>query len=430
MKKLFALLISVMLCFCFVACTTTPVNKSEISSVLTESETSSFASSDSATTSSEPTSSKSNSTSSKSNSTSSKNTSTSSKTTVSSNETSSKGNPSKPVTSGTSSITIPNELMSGIVSRPSVKEEDKVSPITTSSKATTSSAPVSKVTPLLYSVTGENGTTVYLFGSIHVGKKNMYPLPDYVLNAFNLSDSLAVECYAESLDEEAAYQLAQAMLYTDGTKVSNHITSGLYSAAKSIMLKNTDGYAENIDTLDYFKAIYWSSIIDGMTTEKVGFESQYGIDNNLIEMAVNENKRIIEIESVLEQYQMLGSFSEDLQEQLLYASAYNYLYPTDYRLSLTATYDAWCNGDYEKLREHCTMETEGSTDEETALLTEYNTKMSINRDKKMTEFVVEKLKGNSDIFVCVGSAHIVGENAIVDQLKDLGYTVTQITKDN
>ena len=76
------------------------------------------------------------------------------------------------------------------------------------------------------------------------------------------------------------------------------------------------------------------------------------------------------------------------------------------------------------------METEGSTDEETALLTEYNTKMSVNRDKKMTEFVVEKLKGDKDIFVCVGAAHIVGENAVVDQLKDLGYTVTQITKDN
>jgi len=133
---------------------------------------------------------------------------------------------------------------------------------------------------------------------------------------------------------------------------------------------------------------------------------------------------------MLGHYQLLASFSDKLQEQLLYSSVYNYLYTTDYRVSLTATYDAWCNGDYKKLREYCTMQTQGRNDEETAILTEYNTKLSVDRDKKMTDFVVKSLKGDKDIFVCVGAAHIVGENAIVDQLKDLGYTVTQITKES
>ena len=63
---------------------------------------------------------------------------------------------------------------------------------TATTEATT--APVSKgSTPLLYKATSENGGEVWLFGSIHVGNDDMYPLPDYVNNAYNEADSLAVE---------------------------------------------------------------------------------------------------------------------------------------------------------------------------------------------------------------------------------------------
>ena len=55
---------------------------------------------------------------------------------------------------------------------------------TATTEATT--APVSKgSTPLLYKATSENGGEVCLFGSIHVGNDDMYPLPDYVNNAYN-----------------------------------------------------------------------------------------------------------------------------------------------------------------------------------------------------------------------------------------------------
>ncbi|MBQ7799967.1 MAG: TraB/GumN family protein [Oscillospiraceae bacterium] len=427
MKKLFALLISVMLCFCFVACTTTPANKSEVSSVITESETSSFASSDSDETSSEPTSSKSNST-----STSSKNNSTSSKVSVSSGDTNSNKTPSRPAASGTSSIKIPIEHWPGFKNNSGVKEEDKVTPIVSSgvsvSSNSGSSEPVSRVTPLLYKVTGENGTNVYLFGSIHVGKKDMYPLPDYVLDAYNSADSLAVECDPDNIDDKTAEELAEMMIITNGYTLRYYIGSTLYDEVKSIVAKEKImGWQWYYD---YYKPTLWISEIEGYLYKKANLDSKYGIDSNLISKARSEKKEVIEIESVIEQYKMLNSFSSGLKNQLLYSAVYNYHYHTVPVREITDLYDSWCSGNYEKLREHCTADTQGSTEEETKLLTEYNTKMSVNRDKKMTDFVVESLKGDKDIFVCVGAAHIVGENAVVDQLKDLGYTVTQVTKES
>ena len=57
--------------------------------------------------------------------------------------------------------------------------------------------------PLLYRVTDEDGHTVYLLGTIHIGREDMYPLSDAVWTAYHASDVLAVEidmvAYAGSL---------------------------------------------------------------------------------------------------------------------------------------------------------------------------------------------------------------------------------------
>ena len=147
MKKILALVLSVMLCFCFVACSGEQKEQTpQISSAVTESETSSFESSDSADESSEASASGQSSTSSKGNSTTSKNTTTSSKASVDSDKRSSKKSSSKNDSSSNSSVvSIPNELLAGIVSRPTVKEEDKVTLVETSSK-TASVAPSEKIT--------------------------------------------------------------------------------------------------------------------------------------------------------------------------------------------------------------------------------------------------------------------------------------------
>jgi uncharacterized protein YbaP (TraB family) len=41
----------------------------------------------------------------------------------------------------------------------------------------------------------------------------------------------------------------------------------------------------------------------------------------------------------------------------------------------------------------------------------------------MTEYAEEALKSGKEIFICVGAAHVVGEGAMAEQLRDLGYTV-------
>ena len=409
MKKLFALLISVMLCFCFVACTTTPVNKSEVSSVITESETSSFSSSDSATTSSEPTSSKSNST-----STSSKNNSTSSKVSVSSGDTNSKASTSSHI----ASVSIPSNLRPVISSKPST---DKVS--STVLGGTQEDSQNSTITPLLYSVKGQNGATIYLFGSIHVGSMKMYPFPSYLISAIMGSDSVAVEYNLLQVEDSAATSALLKVMYKDGRTIKNDLTDQVYSSAKSILQRHKL-YDPNFD---YYQPVVWSNLIDSIVTASASYSAEIGIDVAVIDMALYDKKEIIEIESIESQYEVMSSLSVPLQDYLLRNSINNYKSYNPFK-ETEDLIDVWCKGDYESLRKLSGVNADGQSPTTKALLEEYHTKMQTNRDKKMTDFVVESLKGDKDIFVCVGTAHVVGENGIIDQLKDLGYTVTQITK--
>ena len=41
----------------------------------------------------------------------------------------------------------------------------------------------------------------------------------------------------------------------------------------------------------------------------------------------------------------------------------------------------------------------------------------------MTDYAVDALASGEEIFICVGAAHVVGDGAIADNLRELGYTV-------
>ena len=69
---------------------------------------------------------------------------------------------------------------------------------------------------------------------------------------------------------------------------------------------------------------------------------------------------------------------------------------------------------------------EGATTEEKAYYEEYVEKMITERDKIMADGIKSYLKSGETVFVAVGLAHVIGENGIVDQLREAGYTVTSV----
>lgn len=280
-------------------------------------------------------------------------------------------------------------------------------------------------TPLLYKVTDDAGNTAWLFGSIHVGRDSYYPLPDYVLNAFDGSDCLAVEfdLIAYEQDLKAQMMLLQSMVYTDGTTIADHLPEDLYNDAVEVMM---DIGIYNA-LLDYYVPMVWYSFIDSAMYEKLGADSQLGIDRYVLNRAKKADMPILDVESAEFQMEMLLNFSEELQIFLLEQTVMSAKNLDAAKENLDAMMDLWASGDEEAFAEYVAG-TGGVTEDQRAFYEEFNKAMIVDRNESMADFVEEALASGDEVFVCVGAAHVVGEGALADLMAQRGYTVERITE--
>lgn len=283
-----------------------------------------------------------------------------------------------------------------------------------------------KITPALYKVTDNEGHVIWLFGSIHVGRENFYPLPSYVMDAFNSSDAAAFEfdLVAAENDYSAQINMAMALMYKDGSTIKDHVSEEVYQAAVEI-LKENNMYSS---VLDMYMPIMWSSSIDMFVTEKSGLDSNLGIDRHLLNLSKENGKEILEVESMEYQTDMMANFSGGLQELLLEVSVGTYKNYVESVSELYALVEAWESGDEGKITAILYEEAEFESEEEKALYEEYNNALIVERNKNMTVYAENALKSGKEVFICVGAAHIVGEGAIAENLRELGYTVELINK--
>lgn len=276
-------------------------------------------------------------------------------------------------------------------------------------------------TPLLYKVTDSDGSVVWLFGSIHIGREDFYPLPDYVTAAFESSDALAVEVDVVAFETDLQGQMAalQKLVYTDGTTIKDHVSEETYNSAVEI-LKDSGMY--NV-MMDYYMPTMWMSLIENSTYDKIGADAELGIDRYLIELANERDKEIREIESAEFQYGMLSGFSEELKVYLLEGAVEEYSDLDAAKDEYFNMMDLWALGDEQGFSEYLKGESEVEDPEEAILYEEFYDAMFTERNDGMTEYAENALSADEEVFICVGAAHVVGDGAMAEQLRALGYTV-------
>ena len=294
--------------------------------------------------------------------------------------------------------------------------------------------PGKKPTPLFYHVTGKDGQEMWLLGTIHIGDARTAYLPKEIYDAFAASDALAIECnndlFEEQVKEDDALQekLSEVYYYTDGATLESVLGEELYEAALKYM-KASGNYNMNAP---YMKPFAWeSALTDFYTRQAYSLMRSKGVESRLIALAEEQNKSILEVESVLFQLEMMGNFSSDLQVYMLMS-----ILKTDFtesREELLELYDLWCAGDEAALRKAVStkVDTATMTDEEKAeyeqykhLIDEYNKAMNGDRNKGMLEVAKSYLESDQVVFYAVGLAHLLSEDGgLVDALRAAGYTV-------
>lgn len=298
--------------------------------------------------------------------------------------------------------------------------------------------PEEKASPLFYHVTGKDGQEMWLLGTIHVGDNRTGFLPQEIYDAFTSSDALALEIDSEAFDkaleedEKLQETVSAFYYYSDGSTTADHLEETLYETAVKHM-KASGNY--NMNT-PYMKLSAWTTAIENFYL-RLGhmLTSEQGVEERLTTLAKEQEKEIREVESNLDQIELLNGWSDELQlvmlEELLEQSMEEY-WQNSHEL-----YELWCTGDEAALSETLSdaVDTSEMTDEELAeynallpLIEEYNKAMSYDRNDAMLEVAIEYLESGDIVFYAVGLAHLLNDaNGLVQALRDAGYTVELVS---
>lgn len=252
----------------------------------------------------------------------------------------------------------------------------------------------------------KGNSTVYMYGSIHIGNKDLYPLEKTVEDAFDSADVVVGEIDITNMDIDQG--IVADFLYSNGETALDHLSE----EGKRKLDEVCEELDYNYKFLIKFKPWYVGSILSSYQMKKAGYDSKYGLDMYFFNKA-KDKKETDELEGADFQFNLLNSFSDEEQEKYFIMSMGNI---KETKESLDLLFDIYKKGD-----EAAMLEALGEDDKSS----NYYQQMILERNKNMTLKIEEYLNTEKTYFVVAGLAHFIGDDGIVQMLKDKGYTVTR-----
>jgi uncharacterized protein YbaP (TraB family) len=262
----------------------------------------------------------------------------------------------------------------------------------------------------MWEVSSDKGK-VYLLGSIHLAKKDLYPLPAVIDSAFNSSNALAVEMDVKNVNPADVLKYA---FYQDTNTLKSNIKPEIYEKLGKMFAKY------NIPETYYRKFKPWFAVISVTSLELVstGYEEQYGIDIHFINEAKKQKKKVLELESFEEQMNMLDKDMQPYQDMFI---NYSLLDLDSTSEQVDSMFVAWKSGDTTMMGRLANSEVDKYP--EFKPITEI---MVDKRNVRMTAKIEKWMEEGGTYFVIAGAAHMIGENGIINLLKKTGrYRVEQ-----
>jgi len=255
--------------------------------------------------------------------------------------------------------------------------------------------------------------TVYVLGSIHFFKKEAYPLHQKIENAFDQSEVLVVEANVNDIAKLDIEKLVESAMYPDPETLERHVSAETYG----LIRKETGRLGIPLELINRQKPWFLALLLESLELLKLGFDPNYGIDKYFLSRAA-EKKKIVELESLDYQIDLLSKFSDQEQELFL---LYTVKDLRVLRQELDRLTQAWISGDAKGME---SIMTRGFV-EDSRMSSVYE-KLILERNRSMASKIEEFLRNKGIYFAVVGAAHLVGNRGIIEILKGKGYLVEQL----
>jgi len=261
-------------------------------------------------------------------------------------------------------------------------------------------------------------TRVFLLGTIHVGSRDLYPLPAAVESAYSAASALALE--ADLSTEANIAAVGTRFVYAPPDNLEWHIPPSLFRQAVDTL----DRYGLPPDMGRAMKPHMLSMALMLFEAGRIGLDASLGLDLHLARRAHADGKRVVELESVAMQADLLEGLSAPAQMAML-ESTVSGIRDGSLLRDLAALMDAWKRGDADRLHDIAEREFSrlpGPVGQELVQ------RLYAERNVAMAAQVAAMLSARDVVLVAVGAGHMTGPGGIVNLLRERGYEVVPRTE--
>ena len=275
-------------------------------------------------------------------------------------------------------------------------------------------SPAAVVNPAMWKVQGVHGT-VYLFGSVHVMKKDVPWETPKVKKAFESSSVLYTEI--ADLGDDAMKQMQPTVMklgIDPAHPLSGKLTkSDLDLLDKAIKQMGMAGESA-VEPMQPWLVYLTLSVLPMV---QAGYDPSSGIDRVLQDQAKAAGKPVKGFETSEEQIHFLADFPQSEQVALLHETLIEL--PTSAAKTNEMVAD-WERGDVDKI---AAME----NDDLKAKHPELYQKLLVGRNEAIAETLVKLLKdpATNTVFVAVGAAHLAGPDGLQAMIAKSGFTAVR-----
>jgi len=278
-------------------------------------------------------------------------------------------------------------------------------------------APAAKATPpvpLLWKVTGQGDSRVYLLGSFHLLRAQDYPLAADVDQAFAASKRVVFELSPQDMQSpQLTQKMLQAAVRTDGTELKRDLDPATWTKLQAYATANNLPLAQLQGMKPWFVGL---TITLGQFT-KMGLDPNLGLDRHFMQRAATAGKPTSGLEDIDTQVGVLSGMSAAEQQQMV-AEALDQADKAD--AEGRKLHDAWRRGDDKLLWTSMAAQMRG---EYPQLYKRINTERNDAWVPKLQQYLQA---GQGGTLVVVGTLHLLGDDGVVDKLKAKGFKVERV----
>jgi uncharacterized protein len=256
--------------------------------------------------------------------------------------------------------------------------------------------------------------TVYLFGTIHVGKRDFYPLPDAVEKA--LADAKKIVVEADISKTDGLDNISKLIMYEAPDTLEKKIPSALFARLKTQLTK----FKIPVEGAKTMKPFMIGALLSVNEFTRLGYDMNFGVDAYLIASANKQMKPVLELESQLGQIELLTNMPPLLQETFL-ENALTALETGSIAEQMTGVVKAWQSGDTKLMQDVVAKGNKTAKQ-----VNEFDEILLYSRHPAMVKKVETFLLEDQPHFVAVGSLHLLGPKGLVELLRAKGYKIRQL----